>query len=70
VAVSSYYLVGLAHRMPTPRGRTGIVGVPFHRQLARRTPVARPGHTIFVYTRRQVEEAIAELEAQRGRPPA
>jgi hypothetical protein len=70
VAVSSFYLVGLAHRMQTPRGRTGFVDVPFHAELERKTPVARAGPTIFVYTRRQVEEAIAELGASRGRLPA
>ncbi len=60
VGISSYFLVGLAHRMPTPQGRSQFIDVPFHRELAQRHPVATVGYTIFIYTRADFDAARDE----------
>jgi hypothetical protein len=65
VAVSSFYLAGLKHRMPTPRGRSPLVGVPFHAELWRRRPLAVVGSTIFIYSREDYLAAVRESRSQR-----
>lgn len=64
VAVSSYYLDGLEHRMPTPAGPTDYVGLPYAAELRRKQPVGRAGPTIFIYRAQDV--AAAAREAREG----
>lgn len=60
VVVSSYYLAGLAHRLPSADGPGPFTHIPFHAELARRRPVAVVGRTLYVYDRRTVADAMAE----------
>jgi hypothetical protein len=63
VAVSSYYLNGLEHRMPTPRGPTkDFVGLPYAAELRRKQPVGRAGPTIFIYRAEDVAAAAREAK--------
>lgn len=51
IAVSSYYLLGLSHRMPTTRGSSDFTSLPFVDRLREGEPVAVVGDTIFIYPR-------------------
>ena len=75
LAVSSYYLVGLSHRLQTAKGRTDFVRLGCYRQLQRRRPIAVVGSTIFVYRRDEAGQAAGgflaihpELRAPRESP--
>jgi hypothetical protein len=60
IAVSSYYLNGLRHRLPTPQGPSGPIQLPFYRQLQRKPRVAVPGGTIHIFRREDVADAMRE----------
>ncbi|HEX4055638.1 MAG TPA: glycosyltransferase family 39 protein [Tepidisphaeraceae bacterium] len=60
VAVSSYFLDGLENRVVTGRNRRSIVALPYSRSLQAKPPVAVVGHTIFIYSRDEVEAAAVE----------
>jgi hypothetical protein len=60
VVISTYFLDGLAHRLPTADGPGPFTRIPFHAELARRRPVAVVGRTLYVYDRRTVADAMAE----------
>jgi hypothetical protein len=65
VAVSSYYLNGLEHRMPTPQGPTDYIGLPYAPELQQKSPVARAGPTIFIY---RAEDVAAAARQAKERP--
>ncbi len=60
VAVSSYFLDGLENRVVTGRNRRSIVALPYSRALQAKPPIAVAGHTIFIYSREEVEAAAVE----------
>jgi hypothetical protein len=60
VAVSSYYLTGMPHRMPTPDGPTDYVKLDYARKLRARKPLAIVGRTIYIFRRGDVEAAQRE----------
>jgi hypothetical protein len=64
IAISSYFLAGLPHRLPTRHGPTGPVQLEFFRELQRKPAAAVVGGVIHVYRREIVAEAIAEHRAQ------
>jgi len=67
VAVSSYFLVGLSHHLPTRAGPTAFVHIPFFRELREKKPVARCGGTIWVFEKADVDSAYREhVAAGRG----
>jgi hypothetical protein len=65
VAVSSYFLDGLENRMVTAVNRRAIVGLPYYKTLQEKPPIGVAGHTIFIYSRDEIESA-AEESAIRG----
>lgn len=65
VAVSSYFLDGLQNRMVTGAHQRAIVGLPYYKALQEKPPIATAGHTIFIYSREEIESA-AEESAIRG----
>ena len=60
VAISSYFLTGMPQRLHTQEGVTSIAGVEFFRELQERTPVARIGWTIYIFTRDDYLAAIRD----------
>ena len=68
IAISSYFLAGLPHRLPSPRGPTGRVQLDFAPQLRAKPRVAVvAGGTIHVFRREHVAEAMREARAAAGR---
>lgn len=64
IAISSYYLAGLPHRLPSPRGPTGWVQLDFAPQLRTKPRVAVvAGGTIHVFRREDVAQAMQEARA-------
>ncbi|MGH7178135.1 MAG: ArnT family glycosyltransferase [Tepidisphaeraceae bacterium] len=57
VAISSYFLNGLEHRLATRDGSTGWVSLPYARALRDRRPVATVGNTILIFSREDVADA-------------
>ena len=68
VAISSYFMVGLAHRLATPQGPTPFMSISFGRELQAKTPIAVVDSTIFIY--RWTDVVAAKQEASRGGGPA
>ena len=64
IAVSSYYLNGLRHRLPSRNGPTGHIQLTFFRQLQRKPRVAIPGGTIHIFRREDVADAMREAAMQ------
>jgi hypothetical protein len=64
VAISSYFLQGLSHRLPTHDGMTNHVRIDFYRELREKKPVAIAGKTIYIYRRRDVGEAMREYASK------
>ena len=65
IAISSYFLAGLPHRLPSSHGPTGMVRLDFAEQLRRKPRVAIiAGGTIHIFRREQVAEAMAEARAE------
>ncbi len=63
VAMSSYFFVGLPHRLPT-RVPTRRVRFEYNRQLWDKRPVATlAGGTIYIFRRQDVEQAKREWQA-------
>lgn len=60
VAVSSYYLTGMAHRMRTSAGISDFINLPYHRELRAKQPVATVGRMMYIYRREDVEAATIE----------
>jgi hypothetical protein len=60
VAVSSYFLDGLEHRIQVDPTHWAWFALLFYRQLQTKTPVAVAGHTIFIYSLPDVDSAAAE----------
>jgi len=69
IGVSSLYLVGLGHRLPTPEGRTkGKSPLVFWRQLQEERPEVRAGWTLFIYPRERVLAAWERWRALQVAP--
>ena len=66
IAVSSYFVAGLSHRLPGENGQTDFVRIPFYHELQRQMPAAVAGGTIFVYRRGDFAQAIAEYRKEHG----
>ncbi|MBC7782433.1 MAG: glycosyltransferase family 39 protein [Burkholderiales bacterium] len=62
VAVSTYYLNGLTHRLPTDDGATSWVSLPYARELREIEPLDRAGPTIYIY--RATDVALAARRAR------
>jgi hypothetical protein len=61
IAISSYFLAGLPHRLPSSRGPSGVVQLDFAEQLRRKPRVAIiAGGTIHIFSREHVAEAMRE----------
>jgi hypothetical protein len=69
VGVSSYYLVGMPHRMPTPAGPTDYVSLAYYRKLQRKRPVAVVGRVMYIFRREDVDEAKREWEDEAPAEP-
>jgi hypothetical protein len=64
IAISSYFLTGLPHRLPSSRGPTGSVRLNFAPQLRAKPRVAIVGGgTIHIFRREHVAEAMQEARA-------
>ena len=57
VAVSTYYLNGLSHRLPTEDGSTNWVSLPYAKELRQIEPLDRAGPTIYIYRAEDVAKA-------------
>ena len=57
VAISSYFLVGQEQRMSSTHGELARLRIPYFRRLQQMQPVARPGSSIFIFTRAQLDAA-------------
>jgi hypothetical protein len=66
VAISSYFLVGLWHRLPSSDIELEHVRLPFYRQLREKKPVAVLGSTIFIYNMSDMRDAVREAASQLG----
>jgi hypothetical protein len=66
VAISSYFVDGLANRIPLGNGKHQWIELPYYRELQTRAPLAVLGHTIFIYSYADVESAAT---AHGGTPP-
>ena len=65
IAVSSYFLAGLTHRLPSRSGPTGPVRLEFAEQLRRKPRVATvAGGAIHIFRREDVAAAMAEARAK------
>ena len=60
IAISSYFLVGLRHRLPSRHGPTGWVQLDFYRRLQAKPRVAVVGGTIHIFRRDDVADAMRE----------
>ena len=61
IAISSYFLAGLSHRLPSSQGPTGWVQLNFAPQLRVKPRVAVVGGgTIHIFRREHVAEAMQE----------
>ena len=65
VAISSYYLTGMPHRLPTPGGPTGYVKLSRYRELQRIQPLATVGRVMYVYRRSDVRDLLNTEPVQR-----
>ena len=61
VAVSSYFLDGLRNRIWINTTERRWMGLPYYRDLQTKTPVAVVGHTIFIYSREDIDAAATEI---------
>jgi len=61
VAVSSYFLDGLRNRIWINSTERRWMGLPYYRDLQTKTPVAVVGHTIFIYSREDIDAAAMEV---------
>jgi hypothetical protein len=68
VVVSSYYLVGLPHRLPSHNGPAARMQISFHRELQRAPRVAVPGGVMHVFRIQDVLEAVAKHRATASEP--
>jgi len=63
VAISSHFLVGMQHRLPSQRGTTGWFSITFHRELRERTPVATiAGGSIRIYRSEDIDAAARQFQ--------
>jgi Dolichyl-phosphate-mannose-protein mannosyltransferase len=69
VAVSSYYLDGLANRIVSGGNRRSIVALPYCRALQTEPPIAVVGHTLFIYSRAEMQAAADQFFQQSPPPP-
>ena len=66
VAVSSYYLTGMPHRMRLSSGRlTDHQSLPQHAQLRELKPLATVGRMMYIYRRADVEQAKRGVRDER-----
>jgi hypothetical protein len=63
VAVSSFFMTGMAQRLHTRDGPSGWIHIPFYRELQEKNPVAVVGGTIFIFQRADFEAAGREHTA-------
>jgi hypothetical protein len=63
VAVSSYYLNGFSNRMVTGNLKRAHLKLDYCKELQTKAPLAVVGNTIFIYNRRDVEDAMRESQA-------
>jgi hypothetical protein len=61
VAVSSYFLDGLQNRVWISSTERRWMSLGYYRQLQTKTPVAVVGHTIFIYSRDDIDAAAREF---------
>jgi hypothetical protein len=66
VAISSYYLVGLSERLPSPEGPIEYVNLPYAAELRQLSPFDRAGPTIFLF---RAEDVAAAKEQWRKNSP-
>ena len=58
VAISSYFLTGMPHRMRLSNGQLSEhVNLPYHEQLKELEPLATVGRMMYIYRRADVEQA-------------
>jgi hypothetical protein len=50
LAVSTYFLAGMSHRLTTPEGPTDFLSLPYAGELRREPPFDRAGPTVYIYT--------------------
>jgi len=60
VAISSYFLVGLWHHMPTRTGPTNALWISSFRELRAKPPAAVVAESIYIFERRDVDAAMRE----------
>lgn len=65
VAVSTYYLNGLTHRLPTETGSTDWVALPYAKELRDLEPLDRAGPTIYLYRAEDVARAARRARQTR-----
>lgn len=61
VAVSSYFLDGLRNRIWISPTERRWMGLRYNRALQSKPPVAVVGHTIFIYSREDIDAAAGEI---------
>lgn len=68
VGLSAYYLCGLGMGLPINQSRTQAIELPAWRYLAQYPPVARPGYSILIYRRSDIEHAMRAYFADNPTP--
>lgn len=62
VAISSYWLTGMPHRMRISTGLSDFVNLPYYRELRAKEPVASVGRMMYIYRRADMLQAMREHE--------